>query len=84
MAARALSSLEKSSAQRSVSEIAEFAHKNKASFRLAYLDRAPPADRQIPFDPNFMQRAFARGQIKGLAGSWVFAPSIGTDLLEDE
>ncbi len=84
VAARALSSLEKSSAQRSVAEIANFAHQNKANFRLVYLDRAIPVDRHVPFDPNFMQRAFALGHAKGLAGSWAFAAPTGTDLLEDE
>lgn len=81
IAERALSSLEKSSAARSVAEMAEFARHNRATFRLAFIDRSIPADRRIPFDPNYMQRAYDLGQAKGRAGAWEFGPPIGTGLL---
>ena len=84
IAERALSSLEKSSATQSVTEMAQFARQNRATFRLAYIDRAIPANRHIPFDPGFMRDAFALGQAKGRAGAWEFAPPIGTDLLAVE
>ena len=84
IAERALSSLEKSSATQSVTEMAQFARQNRATFRLAYIDRAIPANRHIPFDPGFMRDAFALGQAKGRAGAWEFGPPIGTDLLAVE
>lgn len=77
IAERALASLEKSSATRSVAELAEFARPGNATFRLVFIDRAIPADRKIAFDPNFMQRAFALGQSKGRAGLWEFSPRSG-------
>ncbi|MFZ1469295.1 MAG: patatin-like phospholipase family protein [Paracoccaceae bacterium] len=84
IAERALSSLEKSSAARSVAEMTEFARQNRATFRLAFIDRSIPADRRIPFDPNYMQRAYDLGQAKGRAGAWEFGPPIGTGLLEQK
>lgn len=82
IAERALESLEKSNATDIVTEIAEFARRNRATFRLAYIDRAIPANRHIPFDPAYMQTAFALGQSKGRANAWQAAPPIGTGLLE--
>ena len=83
IAERALSSLEKSGAARSVAEIAAFARLTKATFRLAFIDRSIPTNRRVPFDPGFMLRAYALGQSKGRAGAWAFGPPVGTDLLED-
>ncbi len=82
LAERALSSLEKSSASRGVAELAEFARQNRATFRVAFIDRTIPANHRIPFDPQFMQRAYALGKDKGRSGVWEFGPPIGTDLLE--
>ena len=48
----------------------------------AYIDRAIPSNRRIPFDPNYMQAAFALGQVKGRAGAWEAGPPIGTGFLE--
>ena len=84
IAERALSSLEKSSAARSVAEMAEFARRNRATFRLVFIDRSIPADRRIPFDPDYMQRAYDLGQTKGRAGAWEFVPPVGTGLLEQK
>lgn len=83
IAERALSSLEKSGAARSVAELAAFARQAKATFRLAFIDRTIPVDRRVPFDPGFMLRAYALGQSKGRGGTWAFGPPVGTDLLED-
>lgn len=81
IAERALSSLEKSSASQSVARLAEFARQNRATFRVAYIDHAIPANKNIPFDPNYMKRAFALGQSKGRGGAWEFGPPLGTALL---
>ncbi len=83
VAERALTSLEKSSAVRSVAELAEFAHRNGATFRLAFIDQAIPFNRKVTFDPDFMRGAFALGQAKGRSGAWEFGPPIGTSLLEE-
>ncbi|MCB2111047.1 MAG: patatin-like phospholipase family protein [Defluviimonas sp.] len=82
IAERALESLEKSNASDIVTDLAEFARRNRATFRLAYIDRAIPSNRRIPFDPNYMQAAFALGQVKGRAGAWEAGPPIGTGFLE--
>ncbi|MCB1369245.1 MAG: patatin-like phospholipase family protein [Rhodobacteraceae bacterium] len=82
IAERALSSLEKSSARELVTGFAGFARRNHATFRLAYIDRAIPINRHLPFDPAFMQSAFALGQIKGRTGAWEAGPPLGTGLLE--
>lgn len=84
VAERSLSSLEKSSASRGVAELAEFARQNRATFRVAYIDRTIPADHRIPFDPEFMRRAFALGQGKGRGGEWECGPPVGTGLLADD
>ncbi len=83
IAGRALSSLEKFSASRGVAQLAAFAHRNRATFRLAFIDRILPVERGIPFDPIFMQNAFTLGQSKGSAGAWEFGPPIGTEFLEE-
>ncbi len=83
IAERALASLEKASASRGVAELAAFARQTRATFRLAFIDCAIPFDQRIPFDPDYMLRAFALGQAKGRAGAWTFGPPVGTDLLED-
>ncbi len=84
IAERALESLEKSNACGIVAGIAGFARQNQATFRLAYVDRAIPIDRRIPFDPAYMQGAFALGQVKGRTGAWEAGPPVGTALLETE
>lgn len=84
LAERALASLEKASASRSVAALSDFARRNRATFRLAFIDRYIPANPRLPFDPEFMQRAFTLGQAKGRAGAWEFRPPIGTDLLEED
>lgn len=84
VAERALSSLEKASVSRSVAELASFAGTQRATFRVAFIDRNIPIDRRIPFDPDFMQSAFALGQSKGREADWAFAGPVGTDLLEDK
>lgn len=84
IAERALSSLEKSSAARGITEIATFARQKKATFRLMYIDRHIPANPKLAFDPDYMRAAFALGQAKGRAGAWEFDPPIGIDLLESE
>lgn len=83
MAERSLSSLEKSSVFRGVAELAEFARQNRATFRVAFIDRTIPANHRIPFDPAYMQRAFALGQDKGRIAAWELDAPFGTDLLED-
>lgn len=84
IAARALESLEKSNASGIVAGIADFARQNQATFRLVYVDRAIPVDHRIPFDPAYMQAAFALGQIKGRTGTWEAGPPVGAGLLETE
>ncbi len=84
VAERALSSLEKSNAVRGINEIVELARRNRAAVRLAFIDRSIPFSRKIPFDPNYMQAAFALGQAKGRAGAWEPGPPIGRGLLEDD
>lgn len=84
IAERALESLEKSNASGIVAGIADFARQNQATFRLVYVDRAIPINHHIPFDPAYMQSAFALGQIKGRTGTWEAGPPLGTGLLETE
>ena len=83
IAERALASLEKSGAARSVAELAVFARQTGATFRLTFIDRTIAVDQRVPFDPGFMRRAYALGQSKGRAGDWAVGPPVGTDLLED-
>ncbi|MFT6677311.1 MAG: hypothetical protein ACJAVM_003525 [Sulfitobacter sp.] len=84
VAERALSSLEKASTLRSTAEMATFARSNKASFRMTYIDRSLNADKHIPFDPDYMQAAFALGQTKGRSAGWAFTVPVGTGLLEED